>query len=57
MARQGPVSAAAEGLGEMIPPSELALDGANESDKCSDGENAGAVGVALRADSDTDEGF
>ena len=34
----GPVSAAAEALGEMIAPPELTLDGADESDESSDGE-------------------
>ena len=39
----GPVSAAAEALGEMIAPPELTIDGANERDECSDEENAGAA--------------
>ena len=51
----GPVSAAAEALGEMIAPPELTIDGANERDECSDEENAGAAGVALSEDSGTDE--
>ena len=51
----GPPPAVAEALGEMIAPPELALDGASESDECSDEEKARAAAAGLCDDSATDE--
>ena len=52
----GPVSAAAEALGEILAPPDLTLDGADESEECPDGVDATAGSAALSEASDHDGG-